>query len=64
LALNFSRVADPALTYTVQGSSDLATWVDIWTSSGAQNTAGPVSVSDTAALSTFARRFLRLRVSH
>ena len=63
LQLSFTRVADPSLTYTVQGSADLATWTDLWSSTGAQNTAGPVTVSDPAALSSFARRFLRLRVS-
>ena len=64
LQFTFTRVADSSLTYTVQGSSDLATWTDLWSSTGAQNTAGPVAVSDTELLSTAARRFLRLRVSH
>lgn len=63
LRLVFNRVADPALTYAVQGSTDLVTWVEVWSSAGSANTAGPVAVSDTAALSTFARRFLRLRVT-
>ncbi len=62
LQLSFARIADASLTYTVQGSTDLAAWTDLWTSTGAQNVTGPVTVSDTAALSTFARRFLRLRV--
>ena len=63
LTLNFSRIADGSLTYTVQGSTDLVTWTDLWTSAGAQNTAGPVTVSDTDPLSAYTRRFLRLRVS-
>ena len=64
LELTFSRIADPALTYTVEGSSDLSTWIDVWTSVGEQNTAGPVSVPDTEPVSSATRRFLRLRVSH
>lgn len=63
LRLTFSRVADPALSYTVQGSGDLVTWADIWSSTGAGNTAGPVGVTDSEALDTARRRFLRLKVS-
>lgn len=63
LALDFARVADPALTYAVQASNDLATWTAIWTSSGAQNVAGPVAAIDPAALSATPRRFLRLSVT-
>ena len=63
LRLAFTRVADPALTYTLQGSTDLASWADLWSSAGSSNVAGPVTVADTAPLSSFARRFLRLRVT-
>lgn len=63
LKLTFTRVDDPSLAYTVQGSIDLAVWTDLWTSSGAANTSGPVTVSDPSALAGFTRRFLRLRVS-
>ena len=65
LALTFTRVADPALTYTVQGTDDLASanWLPIWTSSGEANTAGPVTVTDSQALSATPRRFLRLQVT-
>ena len=48
----------------MQASSDLATWTDIWTSTGSANLAGPVTVSDTASLSASPRRFLRLRVGY
>ena len=63
LQIVFNRIADAALTYTVQGSDDLATWTDLWTSTGSANVTGPVTVSDPEALSASARRFLRLRVS-
>ncbi len=64
LQFTFTRVADSTLTYTVQGSFDLSTWTDLWSGTGAQNIAGPVTVSDTEPVSTAVRRFLRLRVSH
>jgi autotransporter-associated beta strand protein len=64
LEITFNRIGDPALTYTVQGSSDLSTWIDVWTSTGASNTAGPVSVPDSEPVSSASRRFLRLRISH
>ncbi|MEY4488920.1 MAG: hypothetical protein RIQ79_1428, partial [Verrucomicrobiota bacterium] len=61
--LTFNRIADPALTYAVQASSDLTTsWTQIWSSTGAANTAAPVTVTDTQDLT--ARRFLRLVVTH
>lgn len=63
LALDFARVADPALTYTVEASDDLAAWTPVWTSTGAQNLAGPVAVADPADLASHSRRFLRLKVS-
>ncbi|MDF3058965.1 MAG: hypothetical protein K0R17_3180 [Rariglobus sp.] len=64
LQLTFNRIADPALLYTVQATDNLTTtWADIWTSTGADNVAGLVTVPDTQLLSTSARRFLRLRVS-
>jgi fibronectin type 3 domain-containing protein len=58
LQITFSRIADPALTYTVQGSGDLVTWSNIWNSTGV---AGPVTVTDT--LPATPHRFLRLRVN-
>jgi autotransporter-associated beta strand protein len=62
LTLSFARVADAALTYTVEASTDLAGWAPIWTSTGAQNIAGPVTVTDPAAVGATPRRFLRLSV--
>ncbi|MEO8615141.1 MAG: family 16 glycosylhydrolase, partial [Luteolibacter sp.] len=62
LALTFNRIADPALTYEVLASPDLAGWQSIWSSSGAQNTLGPVTVADSLSASS-TRRFLRVRVT-
>jgi hypothetical protein len=60
-------VADPALLYEVQASdgplADPASWEVVWSSSGAGNTAGAVTVSDVPPEPAPARRFLRLRVS-
>ncbi len=67
LRLTFNRVADPALTYTVEAADTLgtsATWTPIWTSTGAENTAGAVTVEDVQTLATSPTRFLRLRVGH
>ena len=68
LTLTFNRIADPALTYQVEASPDLTGnfWTSIWQSTGAQNTAGPVTVTDSTYninSSTPPRRFLRLRVT-
>jgi autotransporter-associated beta strand protein len=67
LTLTFNRIADPTLIYQVEASPDLsaASWSSIWQSTGAQNTAGPVTVTDSTHdidTSTPPRRFLRLRV--
>jgi autotransporter-associated beta strand protein len=68
LTLTFNRIADPALIYQVEASSTLVpdSWSIIWQSTGAQNTAGPVTVTDSSHdidTSTPPRRFLRLRVN-
>lgn len=64
-ALEFPRLADPLLVYRVDSSADLAAWAEIWSSTRAQNLAGPVSVPASAPVSPAEpRRFLRLRVSH
>lgn len=66
LQLSFVRVADPALLYEVKVSNDLAdtgAWPGIWSSTGAQNTGGLVTVDDIVALTDQPRRFLRLQVS-
>lgn len=63
LTLAFDRIPDATLIYEVQASDDLATWSNIWSSTGAENTAGLVTVTDPELLSAHARRFLRLRVT-
>ena len=68
LTLTFNRIADPALIYQVETSPDLTpqSWTPIWQSTGAQNTAGPVTVTDSTYninTSNPPRRFLRLRVT-
>lgn len=63
LTLTFERRALPDLTYAVEASSDLASWTTIWSSTGSENTAGPVTITDTQPLDTAPRRFLRLKVS-
>lgn len=63
LTLTFSRIAKPDLTYRVEASDTLGEeWAEIWTSSGEQNTAGPVTVTDTVPLSSRPARFLRLQI--
>ena len=63
LRLSFNRIADGTLTYEVLASDNLATWGSIWSSTGAENAAGSVTVGDPEALSAHPRRFLRLRVT-
>lgn len=60
--LSFPRIPDPSLTYTVEGTGNLADWDDIWTSPGAPELAGPVTVADLETTLTQARRMLRLKV--
>ena len=65
LVLSFQRIADPALHYLVEATGDLAAspWPEtIWDSTGEDNVAGPVSVTDPVAITAASRRFLRLRV--
>lgn len=64
LTLTFDRIADPAITYIVEASNDLSpgNWSSIWSSTGAANTAGGVTVTDIQPVSADSRRFLRLRV--
>lgn len=68
LTLTFNRVADPSLTYTVRGSNDLtAAWSgaeSVFSSTGAANTAGPVTANDSVLINAQARRFLRLEVTY
>lgn len=67
LTLTFRRIADPMLTYTVEGISDLAsgTWAPVWQSSGAANMAGFVTIADEVNVDSplHPRRFIRLRVT-
>jgi autotransporter-associated beta strand protein len=64
LTLTFTRIADSALTYIVEGSETLAPggWSPIWSSTGGANMAGSVTVADIQPISSEAKRFLRLRV--
>jgi hypothetical protein len=65
LHLTFIRIADPALRYDVIASGNLGngSWQQVWTSFGAQNIAGSVTVDDSALISEATRRFLRLKIS-
>lgn len=66
LRLTFQRVADPALLYEVIGANDLtlpaSAWAQVWSSTGAANTAGRVTVNDAVIVPVPATKFLRLRV--
>jgi 3',5'-cyclic AMP phosphodiesterase CpdA len=64
LAFTFTRVADPALSYAVEFCPDLtpASWAPGFVSTGAANSAGPVTVTD-AALPPARRRFARVKIT-
>ncbi len=62
LALTFSRTADGSLLYTVETSTDLVAWTTFWSSTGADNTAGLVTVTYPDPIVVGTPRFLRLRV--
>ncbi|MDF7801928.1 hypothetical protein P4C99_20800 [Pontiellaceae bacterium B1224] len=66
LTLTFDRISDPALTYWVEGASNLASndWSTIWSSTGTSNTAGEVTVEDTELISDYSTRFLRLKLTN
>jgi autotransporter-associated beta strand protein len=63
LAMTFQRVADPDLVYEVLVAGDLNAWTSLWTSTGAENTAGPVTVHDSEPLSGQSARFMRLKIT-
>lgn len=69
LTLSYPRIADPALTYTVEATDDLAgTWATVAASgnpsTGAANVAGLVTIADSVQLGAHPRRFLRLRIHY
>lgn len=65
LTVTFQRIADPTLIYEVLASDDAATpGTVIWSSSGAQNVDGPVTVTDTVTTQERSKRFVRVRISH
>ena len=60
--VTFVRIGDPSITYSLQASGDLSQntpWQTIWSSVGAQNTNGTITIDVTS----HPRRFLRLSVS-
>ncbi|MCC5841040.1 MAG: hypothetical protein JJT96_13065 [Opitutales bacterium] len=64
LRLAFRRMADATLIYEVWASADLSDWGDtpVWSSTGADNVEGPVTVVVPAAPGDGTARFLRLGV--
>lgn len=63
LTLQFQRIADPSLIYQIEATDTPASWTAVWTSTGGNNTAGPVTVTDPELIGNHTRRFLRLKVS-
>jgi hypothetical protein len=65
LEITFNRIADPLLLYAVEAADHLSgPWTTIWTSTGAANTVGPVTVADIGdSVNPKSRRFLRLKIS-
>ncbi|NCW27177.1 MAG: hypothetical protein EBV83_02580 [Verrucomicrobia bacterium] len=64
LTLTFTRTNDPALLYEVIASANLTNWTEtVWSSTGAANTNGSVTVTDTNTVGFQSRRFLRLKVT-
>jgi len=66
LTITFNRTNDPALVYTVFGTDSLVgtnIWTNpVWTSTGSNNIAGPVTVTDSATTTEKSQRFMRLSV--
>lgn len=64
LRVTFLRRGDPRLVYSVWATSDLADWggAPIWSSTGAANLAGPVTVTDVTVVADGSPRFLQVRV--
>lgn len=64
LAIIFNRIADPALLYEVLATDNAASAGSvIWSSTGAKNVAGPVTVTDTVTMSGREKRFIRVRIT-
>jgi hypothetical protein len=63
LSITFRRAADPELLYEVLASDDLVSWDPVWSSTGAENTAGPVTVRDPEAWPGQPKRFMRLQIA-
>lgn len=68
LSLTYTRVADAALTYSVEGSNDLAAWTEVDDVLGANpatgSAAGQVVVIDTVPVDAPGKRFLRLKITY
>ena len=64
LTVTFQRIADPTLIYEVIASDDAATpGTVIWSSTGAQNADGPVTVTDIVTTQERSKRFVRVRIN-
>ncbi len=64
LTITFNRISYPDLTYTVEAAAQLdGDWKPIWSSTGSDNVAGPVTVEDAEGVAAHPTRFLRLKVS-
>ena len=64
LRFAFHRIADGSLVYEVWASADLSDWGDapVWSSTGADNSEGPVTVTVLSSDGDASARFLRLGV--
>ena len=63
MQLSFSQVADPALSYDVNATTDLVNWSNIWSSSGDSNVAGQIIAVDPIEVSSVFGRFIHLEIS-
>jgi rhamnogalacturonan endolyase len=63
LALRFQRIADPLLTYTVEAGQTPDSMLPVWSSTGAANIAGEITVTDPPEFGGQSRRFMRLKVT-
>ncbi|WP_372846134.1 autotransporter-associated beta strand repeat-containing protein [Pontiella sp.] len=66
LTITFDRIADPALTYWVEAKTNLVvgSWDQIWSSNGASNTTGSVTVEDAEPILNHWSRYLRMKLMH